>query len=87
VAAIAALDAKSLLLSNKVMKFQLGIPSNLANQKELGSTKLHLQIVVPPAAKAVRIAVRDTSGRIGVASVDPLVVRKLFPAAVVHPGK
>lgn len=87
VAAIAALDAKSVLLSNKVTRVQLGIAKDLANEKELGLTKLRLHVVVPPTARAVRIAIRDSSGRIGVASVDPAVVHKLIPAVFVKTKK
>lgn len=87
VTAIAALDAKSQLLSNKVTRVQLGIPMKIAGQKELGWTRVQLHILVPPQAKAVRIALRDASGRIGVTSIDPALVHKLAPTVSLRPAK
>ena len=75
VAVISALDSKSVLVANKVYKFGLNIPDQPAQNS---FTNIPLHITIPPNAKIVRVAIRDISGRIGTADLDPSLVKGLI---------
>jgi hypothetical protein len=77
VAVIAALDSKSVLVANKVYKFGLNVPDQSAQNS---FTNIPLHITIPPNAKVVRVAIRDISGRIGTADLDPSLVKGLIAA-------
>lgn len=84
-AAMAALDQHSILISNHVYNLGLGlrISPAMMNQQDLGSTKIQVRLAIPPNTKFVRIAVRDASGRIGTADLDPATI----PGLVAHPSQ
>jgi len=75
VAVFSALDKNSVLIANSVYKFALKLPNQPA---ATSYTSLPLHLVVPPNAKTVRMAVRDVSGRIGTADLDPSKVKELI---------
>ena len=78
VAVISALDSKFVLLANKVYRFDL---KNVPDQAAQNSfTNISLHITIPPNAQVVRVAIRDTSGRIGTADLDPSLVKGLIAA-------
>jgi VWFA-related protein len=74
VAVLSALDKNSVLIANRVYKFALKLPSQPA---ATSYTNLSLRLAIPPNAKTVRVAVRDTSGRIGTADLDPSQIKSL----------
>jgi hypothetical protein len=57
-----------------VYKFALKLPSQPA---ATSYTNLSLRLAIPPNAKTVRVAVRDTRGRIGTADLDPSQIKSL----------
>ncbi len=65
----------SVLIANSVYKFALKLPAQPA---ATSYTNLPLHLAVPPNAKTVRVAVRDISGRIGTADLDPSQVKRLI---------
>ncbi len=74
VAVLAALDKNSVLIANSVNKFVLKLP----NQPAVTSyTSLPLHLAIPANARTVRVAVRDISGRIGTADLDPSQIKSL----------
>jgi len=75
VAVFSALDKNSVLIANSVYKFTLKLPDQPA---ATSYTNLPLRLAVPRNAKTVRVAVRDISGRIGTADLDPSHVRDLL---------
>jgi VWFA-related protein len=74
VAVFSALDKHSVLIANSVYKFALKLPDQPA---ATSYTNLPLHLAVPPNAKTIRVAVRDISGRIGTADLDPSQVKRL----------
>jgi VWFA-related protein len=74
VAVLSALDKNSMLIANSVYKFALKLPSQPA---ATSYTNLPLRLAIPPNAKTVRVAVRDISGRIGTANLDPSQIKSL----------
>jgi VWFA-related protein len=72
VAVLSALDKNSVLITNSVYKFALKLPGNPA---ATSYTNLPLRLAIPSNAKAVRVAVRDISGRIGTADLDPTQIK------------
>jgi hypothetical protein len=60
------------LIANSVYKFALKLPGNPA---ATSYTNLPLRLAIPSNAKAVRVAVRDISGRIGTADLDPSQIK------------
>ena len=66
---VACLDSKGKLINNTINRLIIAIPQQQVAAIATGFSKLHLQTVVPPRATAVRIVVRDSSGRIGTADV------------------
>lgn len=75
---IAALDAHSIPLANHVSRSGLKIPNPGADAKDLGLTRVQLHLAVPQHTQSIRIVVRDASGRIGTANVDPQKVAALI---------
>jgi len=71
VAVLSALDKNSVLIANGVHKFGLKLPSQ---PTATSYTSLPLRLAIPANAKTVRVAVRDISGRIGTADLDPSLV-------------
>ena len=69
VAVFAALDKNSVLIANSVSRFTLSLPSLPA---ALSYTRVPLHLLVPQNTKTVRIAVRDSSGRIGTTELAPV---------------
>jgi VWFA-related protein len=74
VAVLSALNKNSVLIANAVYKFTLKLPSQPATTSY---TNLPLRLAIPPNAKIVRAAVRDLSGRIGTADLDPSQIKSL----------
>jgi hypothetical protein len=74
VAVMSALDKNSVLIANRVYKFTLKLPSQPV---ATSYTNLPLRLSIPPNAKTVRVAVRNTSGRIGTADLDPSQIKSL----------
>jgi len=75
VAVLSALDKNSMLIANSVYKVALKLPG----QPALTSyTNLPLHLAIPPNTKTIRVAVRDISGRIGTANLDPSSVKGLI---------
>lgn len=75
-AVISALGAKQQLLTNRVSDMGVRIRSRQSGSADIGTTKFQLHLAIPPAAKTIRIVVRDTSCRIGTADLEahqPLV--------------
>jgi len=88
---IAALDTKSRLLANNVLQLGIRIPESKYNPSSPGQTRIQLHLRLPKGADSLRIAVRDSSGRIGTISVSPqelIAVRtaaaKKLPSGLVH---
>lgn len=75
VAVFSALDKNSALIANSVYKFTLKLPDQPA---ATSYTNVPLHLAVPSNAKTIRIAVRDTSGRIGTTDLDPSLVKGLI---------
>jgi VWFA-related protein len=75
VAVVAALDKSSVLIANNVYKFTLKLPAEPA---ATSYTNLPLRLAIPPTTKTVRVAIRDLSGRIGTADLDPSQVKGLL---------
>jgi hypothetical protein len=74
IAVVSALDKNSVLIANSLYKFVLKLP----NQPSATSyTNLPLRLAIPPNARTVRVVVRDISGRIGTADLDPSQTRSL----------
>jgi VWFA-related protein len=69
-AVISALGAKQQLLTNRVSDMGVRIRSRQSGSADMGTTKFQLHLAIPPAAKAICIVVRDTSGRIGTADLE-----------------
>ena len=64
-----SLDSRGKLLSDTASRLTVGIPEKLASGIATGYTRLQIHTVITPAATALRISVRDASGRIGTAEV------------------
>lgn len=82
IAAIAALDQHSVLLTNRVFRLGIRIPPDTMDQADLGSTRIQVHLAIPATAKFVRIAVRDASGRIGTVELNSAAISSL----VAHPS-
>jgi hypothetical protein len=67
---MAALDEKGKILKFKTYSPTVEIPARQAKQIPTGHTTVSAMLVVPQHAKAVRVIVRDSSGRIGTADFD-----------------
>jgi len=74
VAVLSALDKHSVLIANKVYQFGLKLPTQPASTSY---TNLPLRLAIPPNARTIRVAVRDISGRIGTADLDPSQIKSL----------
>jgi VWFA-related protein len=74
VAVLSALDKNSVLIANSVYTFALKLPTQPA---ATSYTNLPLRLAIPPNARTVRVAVRDISGRIGTADLDPSQIKSL----------
>jgi hypothetical protein len=75
VVVVSALDKNSVLIANSLYKFVLKLPNQPA---ATSYTNLPLHLAIPPNAKTVRVAVRDISGRIGTADLDPSQIKSLI---------
>jgi VWFA-related protein len=75
IAVFSALDKNSGLIANSMYKFALKLPEQ---PTATSYTNLPLHLTVPPNAKSIRVAVRDISGRIGTADLDPSQVKGLI---------
>jgi VWFA-related protein len=84
IAVLASLDAKGKLINDTIERLTIAIPESKVNELQSGHSTLHLHTVVPPAAHAVRAVVRDTSGRIGTADIEPATLPQITasPAAL-----
>jgi VWFA-related protein len=80
VAIISALDHKSVLLANRVFDLGLMVPTQPRGNS---FTRLQLQLALPQKTEAVRLVVRDISGRIGTVNLDPTKVSQLVSAAAI----
>lgn len=69
-AVISAISSKEVLLTNKVSEMEIGITSAAQPSGGRGFTKIPLHLAIPPAAKSIRVVVRDSSGRIGTSDLD-----------------
>ena len=82
-AVISSLDAKGKILNHTARQLTLGVPASQANLIRTGNMPLALQTLVPTGTTKVRVVLRDVSGRIGTAEVDPASVHALVsPVAV-----
>jgi VWFA-related protein len=75
VTVFSALDKNSVLITNSVYKFVLKLPNP---PTATSYTNLPLRLAIPPNARTVRVAVRDISGRIGTADVNPSQIKSLI---------
>jgi len=71
---VSSLNAKGRLINDTMEKMTIAIPENEASRVNSGFTTLRMHTIVPPGTKALRVVLRDESGRIGTADVDPSVV-------------
>jgi VWFA-related protein len=85
-AVISSLDAKGHILNHTTRQLTLGIPENQANLIRTGNMLLALHTVVPTGTKRIRVVLRDVSGRIGTAEVDPAQVPMLVSSVVMKKG-
>jgi VWFA-related protein len=74
VAVISALDSKSVILANKIYHVAIKVP---AQSTQNSFTRVPLRLAIPAKAQMLRIAVRDSSGRIGTVDLDQEQVKKL----------
>lgn len=75
---IAALDSRYVPLANRVSQLLLILPHADMETKNFGTTRLQLHLAIPPGTKSIRIVVRDVSGRIGTADVNPQQIQALI---------
>ena len=75
---IAALDEKGRVLSFKTVSPTVEIPADQVAQIPTGHTTVPAVLTVPQRAKAVRVIVRDSSGRIGTADFDAAYIAGLI---------
>ncbi len=68
---MAALNEKGKLLTFKTTRPTVEIPAGQTRQISTGHTTVPAVLMLPQAAKAVRVIVRDSSGRIGTVDLDP----------------
>jgi VWFA-related protein len=78
---MAALDAKGRIVNNRITELTIGIPETQMAKVAGGATKIRFHTIVPPAAKSIRMVVRDASGRIGTADVPADVVPQLVDSS------
>jgi hypothetical protein len=74
---IAALDDKGKVLGFKTVSPTVEIPADQAAQIPTGHITVPAVLTVPQRAKAVRVIVRDSSGRIGTADFDAAYIAGL----------
>ncbi len=85
-AVISSLDAKGQILNHTSRQLTLGVPESQANLIHNGNMPLVLHTLVPAGTKRIRVVLRDVSGRIGTAEVDPAAVPALASSVVMKKG-
>jgi VWFA-related protein len=85
-AVISSINAKGQILNHTSHQITLGVPDTQANLIRTGSLPLTLHTVVPVGTKRIRIVLRDVSGRIGTAEVDPSQVPTLVSSVIMKKG-
>ena len=75
VAVLSALDKNSILIANSVYKFALKLPDP---PTATSYTNLPLHLTIPPNATTLRVAIRDSSGRIGTTDLVPSQIKRLI---------
>lgn len=74
---ISSLNEKGKLIYDTIDKMTIAIPESEASRVNSGYTTLRMHTIVPPGTKTLRVVLRDESGRIGTADVDPAAVAGL----------
>jgi VWFA-related protein len=85
-AVVSSLDAKGQILNHTSRQLTLGVPESQASLIRTGNMPLALHTVVPVGTKRIRVVLRDISGRIGTAEVDPTEVPALVSSVVMKKG-
>jgi VWFA-related protein len=85
-AVVSSLDAKGHILNHTSRQLTLGVPEAQANLIRTGNMPLALHTVVPVGTKRIRVVLRDVSGRIGTAEVDPAQIPALVSSVVMKKG-
>lgn len=77
VGVVATLNAKGKMIYDTVARLTMAVPMSQASQIGRGFSEIQLRAVVPMGASAVRVILRDSSGRIGTATVPQNVIPSL----------
>jgi len=85
-AVVSSLGAKGQILNHTSRQLTLGVPESQANLIHNGNMPLALHTIVPVGTKRIRIVLRDVSGRIGTAEVDPAQVPALISTVLLKRG-
>ncbi len=83
---VSSLDAKGKILNHTSQQLTLGVPESETSLIHTGNIPLTLRTVVPPGSKRVRIVLRDLSGRIGTAEVNPTEVPEIISSSAFKKG-